>query len=268
MSKILTTFPNMETFEKAMAIIERKNFPHETISPGIAYKKVGVPALIFDSEAKSRLIIENPDFIFSGWVDCLGNITPVPDNTPSEFDNDIFKCCAIVLLAPCVADYRKIRLIVHFDNDVSPALPYLNTEMPQGMYNRETKTFSFMEAYRMIAIHSYRLTIAKANDIVDAWRVIEKVRCLLNDVWSRKDSIQPSYELSQKPPALEIYKRLPGTSCRKCGEKTCMAFALRLWSGETDPQLCRPIFKGDYQHLKDAFLNICSGLGLNTGESS
>lgn len=89
-----------------------------------------------------------------------------------------------------------------------------------------------------------------------------------NDVWSRKDSIQPSFELKKKPPALEIYKRLPGTNCQECGEKTCMAFALRLWMGETDPYLCRPIFEGEYPHLRDAFLEICAGLGLNTGETS
>ncbi len=69
--------------------------------------------------------------------------------------------------------------------------------------------------------------------------------------------------MRKKPPALEIYKRLPGTNCRMCGQKTCMAFALTLWSGNAKPDQCTPIFKGEYPHLKDAFLEICAGIGLS-----
>jgi ArsR family metal-binding transcriptional regulator len=68
--------------------------------------------------------------------------------------------------------------------------------------------------------------------------------------------------MRQKPPALEIFKRLPRISCGECGQKTCMAFALTLWSGNTTPSKCKPIFEGEFSHLKDAFLEICNGLGV------
>lgn len=114
----------------------------------------------------------------------------------------------------------------------------------------------------MVSLYSKRITIAKADDLIDAWRLLEKIRILTNTIWLKKDTIQPCYEMRRKPPALEIYKRLPGLSCKQCGEKTCMAFALRLWSGEINPLLCKPIFEGEYGYLKAAFLEICSSLGV------
>jgi ArsR family metal-binding transcriptional regulator len=168
-----------------------------------------------------------------------------------------------MVLAPCIADPQKIRLIAHISGNMEEAFPYLNSDMREGCYNRDGKTFSFIDGYRMISLYPQRISIAKADDIVDGWRMLEKIRCRVNEVYSRRDSIEPSYEMRKKPPALEIYKRLPGTNCRMCGQKTCMAFALTLWSGNAKPDQCAPIFNGEYPHLKDAFLEICAGIGLS-----
>ena len=107
-----------------------------------------------------------------------------------------------------------------------------------------------------------RIAIAKANDIVDAWATLERLRVLANAVWSRRAQIVPSDELRRRPPFIEIYKRLPGTNCKLCGEATCMAFAASVWRGDADPRLCLPVFDGERGDLRDALLSICSGLGL------
>ncbi|MCL5097733.1 MAG: hypothetical protein M1608_09440 [Candidatus Omnitrophica bacterium] len=120
-----------------------------------------------------------------------------------------------------------------------------------------------MDEYRLISLYAQRITLAKADELVDAWRTLERIRCRVNEIWQRRGTIKPCYELRKKPPALEIYKRLPGTNCRACGEKTCLAFAVRLWSGEARPSLCAPIFSSNHEHLKAPFLEICSSLGLS-----
>ena len=84
----------------------------------------------------------------------------------------------------------------------------------------------------------------------------------MNDVWSRRDAITPSRELRRRPPALEIYKRLPGTNCKACGAPSCTAFAWAVWRCETEPKRCLPVFEGDRGDLKEALLSICSGLRL------
>jgi len=262
--KTITTFPGQSEFEKTKSFLEKLSLPYQTISPGMAYAKVGVPAIIVDQSVRSQLYFhENETFICSGWVDYHPSQITIPQDKPRSFQHDLMGTYSIVVLAPCMADIKKIRLIAHLAGDLTEVFAYLNTEMPQGMFNKEVPLITFMDAYRMVSLYSKRITIAKADEIIDAWRLLEKIRCLVNDVWSRKDSIQPSYEMKRKPPALEIYKRLPGLSCKECGEKTCMAFALRLWSGEVNPLRCKPIFEGEYGHLKEAFLEICSSLGLS-----
>jgi ArsR family metal-binding transcriptional regulator len=233
------------------------------LSPEKAYSKVGVPGIIVEQGIRSELYAnENSTFICSGWVDYHSTQAKIPNDSPCLFQQDLVGACSLVVLAPCMADVKRIRLIAHLSGDLTEVFPYLNTEMPQGMYNREVPIFTFMDGYRMVSLYSKRVTIAKADDLIDAWRLLEKIRILVNNTWLKKDTIQPCYEMRRKPPALEIYKRLPGLSCKQCGEKTCMAFALRLWSGEINPFLCKPIFEGEYGQLKEAFLEICSSLGL------
>ncbi len=72
----------------------------------------------------------------------------------------------------------------------------------------------------------------------------------------------PLFELRAKPPALEIYKRLPRTNCKACGEETCRAFAGRLWQGTAHPAQCTPIFTVQYAALRPALLEICQGLAI------
>jgi ArsR family metal-binding transcriptional regulator len=86
----------------------------------------------------------------------------------------------------------------------------------------------------------------------------------VNEVWARRDAIAPSFELRRRPPALEVYKRLPGTNCGQCGEATCTAFAWAVWRGDAAPRRCLPVFEGERGDLKDALLSICSGLGLES----
>ena len=68
--------------------------------------------------------------------------------------------------------------------------------------------------------------------------------------------------MRERPPALEIFKRLPKTNCKQCGELTCLAFAARLWQRQTSVTRCTPVFAGEHAQLKGALLDICAGLGV------
>ncbi|RLE76589.1 MAG: hypothetical protein DRZ80_00775, partial [Thermoprotei archaeon] len=55
---------------------------------------------------------------------------------------------------------------------------------------------------------------------------------------------------------IEIYKLLPRTNCKKCGEENCMAFAVRLVNMETKLEKCTPLleeakYKKNYEKLKE-----------------
>jgi ArsR family metal-binding transcriptional regulator len=104
--------------------------------------------------------------------------------------------------------------------------------------------------------------MGKADEIVDAWRLLEEVRVRVNETWARRASMTPSHEMRSKPPVLEIYKRLPRTNCKLCGEQTCMAFAAKLRMGEGKLSQCTPVFDGEYMRLRAALVEVCAPLGV------
>jgi len=259
----VTTFPKVEEFERARIRLDSLHLPYRVILPKPAYHLVGAPALVMEQEVRAVLCTnDSNEFVYSGWVDYMASQIQVPDITPPDYVEDIFGYASIMVLAPCIADSAKIRLIAHISGDMAEAFPYLNSDMPQVCYNRNVSIVTFMDGHRMVVLYPRRIAVAKADDIIDGWRTLEMIRCLINDIWARRSSIEPSYQMRKKPPALEIYKRLPGTNCQTCGEKSCMLFALQLWQGHKAPSMCKPVFEGDFVHLKDALLEICAGLGV------
>jgi ArsR family metal-binding transcriptional regulator len=116
----------------------------------------------------------------------------------------------------------------------------------------------------MVALYPRRITIAKADEIVDAWLTLERIRQLVERTWADREHIAPCFETRKRPPTLEIYKRLPGTNCGQCGVATCLALATQAWMGAMSPRLCRPVFGEDglFTHLKEPLLEICAGMGI------
>ena len=263
MSQTITTFPQLGEFERAKARLDRMRLPYEVVAAGPGYARAGTASLVVSPETRGALMAGGIDeFVCSGWVEYHPPRIAVPVTEPPVFEEDVFGHAAIMVLAPCVADVTKIRLIAHISGDMADVFPYLNTEMKQASYNRHAPTFTYMDGYRMVSLYPRRITVAKADELVDAWRTLESIRCKVNEVWARRKEIEPSFEMRERPPALEIFKRLPRTNCRVCGEPTCLAFAVQVWQGRRLPRECRPVFDGEYAHLKDALVEICAGLGV------
>jgi ArsR family metal-binding transcriptional regulator len=261
--RLVGTFPRRSEFDKAKTGLDALGLPYEAISPDPGFAKVGVPALVLDEDAHKALYARHPnDFTCSGWVDYRPAGIAVPAEGPSDYQEDVFGQAAIMVLASCVADMTKIRLIAHLSGDLTEVFPYMNAVMREASYNRAGPTFTFMDGYRMISIYPRRIAVAKADEIVDGWRTLEAIRRRANEVSQRRNEIEPSYEMREKPPALEIFKRLPRTNCRVCGEQTCLAFAIRVYMGELPVGRCRPVFAGEFARMKDALMEICAGLGV------
>jgi len=259
---IVTTFPNEAEFKKAIGLLEKLSLPFKLISPQPGFGKVGVGAIVLDDDIRMEVSRNNKDtFICSGWVEYYPETHETPQAPPEEFEEDKFGNVAIMVYAECAADHTKVRLVAHISGDCSEVFPYLNTEMPGASFNVNGPTFSFMNEYRMVTLYPQRIGIAKADGIVDTWRILEMLRTKINSCWKQRANIVPSYNLRHKPPALEIFKRLPKINCKLCGEPTCWTFALKLWSGTVRLNQCKEVFEGNHGHLKEPLLQVCAGLG-------
>jgi ArsR family metal-binding transcriptional regulator len=261
--RLLTTFPALSAFLRAKDMLDRLGLPHLVVEPTEALGRVAVPALVVDQDSRAQLeALAAAGVVFSGWVDYRPPTAVMSGEQAAEFAEDIFARASIVVLAPCVADETKIRLIAHLGGNLAPVLPYLNAVWTHASYIPAAETLTFMDGHRMIALYPRRITIAKADEIVDAWLTLERLRRQLNETWARRAEIEPSSATRRKPPPLELFKRLPRTNCGRCGEPSCLAFAARLWSGEVRVARCTPVHEPANRTLREALLEICAGLGL------
>ena len=261
----IAVFSRRREFEKAQALFLRLELPFEVVSPEPGYSRVGVPALLCGTSGLGA-IHGDRTIICSGWTEYFKASVSVPEKLAEAFDEDVFGEAVIMFFGPCMADQERVRLTAHLTGDLTEVLPYINSTMPRACFNPGPGTLSFMDGARMVTLYSRRIAIGKADNLVDSWRTLEKIRLLLNRTWMQRQSITPLYAQRHKPPALEIYKRLPRTNCRECGEQTCMAFAVRLWQGEAALSECRPVFTDAHTALRAALLEICQGLGVDTNK--
>lgn len=260
---VLTTFPTIGEFEKAAGFAGELGIPYTLISPAPAYNLVGVPAIVIEENDRDRFIGgSGPRFSTSGWVDYSPASLQVPSVEPPVFEEDKFGHAAIMVLRPCMADGKKLRITAHLSGDLTGVFPYMNAIDKHSFYNAKAHTFTIMDGQRFISLYPRRIGIAKTDDIVDTWRVLEWLRVRFNECWRDRAGITPSDAFRKRPPALEIYSRLPKSNCGACGESTCMAFAFRLWSGKGRVVECKPVYEGVEMRLKEALTEICSGLGV------
>ncbi|MCX5678884.1 MAG: hypothetical protein NTY76_07245 [Candidatus Omnitrophica bacterium] len=180
-----------------------------------------------------------------------------------DTDGEFLKSITLCYVSPCMADEKKIRLIAYFDRDISGLLPYINAVMKGASYNKNASTLTYAKERRLINLYNIKVTIAKADDIINAWMVLDEVKRLINDIHSRRDSIKPNYEEKIKVTALQIYGWLPKTNCRVCSEATCLAFAVKLLLGEQRLSNCKLLFTDTkFAENKNIMQEMIAALGV------
>jgi len=183
---------------------------------------------------------------------------------------------------PCFADETKIRLIARIPVDVSDLLPYLNAvlanatyvgegggkekEREEGeapTYTSDRPALTFTRGPRLVTVYPRRVTIAKADDVVDAEEVLAWLAERLNYVHQRRGEIEPVYEGKIKIKPLDIYGLLPQTNCRECGEQGCLAFALLLLQEKHRLRDCPPLYREErWRGKRERLEEVVASLGL------
>ena len=167
----------------------------------------------------------------------------------------------ITNVLPCIAKPGTIRFIAELDRDISEVLPYLNTVLDGAIYNHEGHNITLKKDDRLIGIHGRQLSAGKVIDLKDADNLINWFRDLVNDTYDKKDSIKPNYERRKKLTVLDILKLMPLTNCKKCGEMTCTAFAIKLAAEEKHVLVCADLFSGKFNEKRDLLIKILKECG-------
>ncbi len=236
----IIVFPNQDEGLKAQRVL---------LSKGADFKHISTLAVVVPEKHKEsacRAILDE-NVLVSGHYPFLYR----------DYEEDFFKrakeykivksnsyflkSITLCYVAPCMADEKKIRLIGYFNRDMTEILPYLNAVIKGASYNKGASTLTYAKERRLINLYNIKITIAKADDIIDAWHILDEIKILINNTYKNRVVIKPSYEEKVKVTALQIYGWLPKTNCRACGEATCLAFACRLLLGEQKLSKCAPL---------------------------
>jgi len=80
-------------------------------------------------------------------------------------------------------------------------------------------------------VEDYEAAVAEIDSLIE----------LVNRTWERRAEIAPDYVTRQRAPLMTVYRLLPQTNCRQCGEQTCYSFAIKLVASQKKITDCAPL---------------------------
>ena len=153
----------------------------------------------------------------------------------------MFKKHTVKLVRPMCHTRSTVNAVVELDTDIREVFPHLNAELGNCFYHPEAPFLRFTQGGKAFTLHPTYFTVSGLADEEEAGRLVEFIRRLLADTWSRRAEIEPSYRRGTELKILDIYKLLPRNNCGECGVKSCLAFAGGLIKQEFSLSDCGPL---------------------------
>lgn len=161
-----------------------------------------------------------------------------------------------VFTPPCEPGAERYSAVGRLTTDISGVLPYLNATLRGAVYHQTANALTWKKGGHNIAFHAYEIATSNVKDREAAIKELDGLIALVNRTWERRAEISPDYELHQRPTPMAVYKLLPQTNCRVCGEPTCFSFALKLVTSQKAMSDCPPIFAPSYAENLQALQTI------------
>lgn len=155
----------------------------------------------------------------------------------------------------CDLSAEWINAIGLLRDDISEVLPYLNATIKGCTYSPKAPALTFLKEGHRITLQPRQLAVSKCTDEQEARSLLDWLQQTINDLWERRESIEPNYHSVGELAAIDAYKLLPRTNCGECGEPTCMAFAAKLVMQETSIAACKPLFSGEFEEKRQALID-------------
>ncbi len=165
-----------------------------------------------------------------------------------------------LVASACHSEGPCYRAVVETEHDLGGLMPYINADISVITYepDEEEPVLIFKTDGYRVALRRHEIAIGAVSDRNEAEEAVSRVIEYLNSVIDRADEITPDHRPRRRPPALELFKLLPGTNCGECGEPACLAFAVKLSLGRLEPAAC-PHLSRDRERLSR--LNQLLGAG-------
>jgi ArsR family metal-binding transcriptional regulator len=164
-------------------------------------------------------------------------------------------------LPECNPFAQTVNAIAELSDDIGEVLPYLAAVIKVCTYDDATKTLTFRHDGKGVALYPRRITVTKLQDREEAKRVLDELKALINSTYDNRHNIKPCYKKGGELKYLDVFRLLPGTNCKECGEPTCLAFATRLVQQEVNIAQCSPLFSEPFEEKRKKLFEMLQGTG-------
>ena len=157
-----------------------------------------------------------------------------------------------VYTPPCDPGAERFSAFAELAVDISEVLPYLNATLHGAIYYHAANALTWKKGGHNLAFHAYQIATSNVEDYDAAVKEIEGLIKLINRTWERRSEIVPDTETRQRPPLMTVYKLLPQTNCKQCGEPTCYSFAIKLTVSQKKLADCPPLAEPQHAEKRAA----------------
>jgi ArsR family metal-binding transcriptional regulator len=168
----------------------------------------------------------------------------------------------ITRILPCIADPEKIRVIAEVSDEIHEIFPYLNAIIKGCIYNHPALTLTIRNEEKLITLHAMHVTMTLIEDEKEAHEMLNWVKDLINQTYQNKDQIEPNYSEGGQLKPSDIQRLLPGTNCKECGFRSCLAFAFKLVDQKIEIVKCLPLFSDQFKEKRKVLFEILQNAGL------
>ena len=151
-----------------------------------------------------------------------------------------------VFTPPCEPGAERYAARARLMADISEILPYLNATLRGAFYHPSANALTWKKGGHNIAFHAYEVATSNVEDRDGAEKELKGLVDLVNRTWERRAEITPDTTTRQRPTPMAIFKLLPQTNCKSCGEPTCYTFALKLAAAQKKLADCPPLAEAQY----------------------
>ena len=151
-----------------------------------------------------------------------------------------------VFTPPCDPGSERYAARARLTTDISEALPYLNATLRGAIFHLTASALTWKKGGHNIAFHAYEIAASNVEDREGAEKELKGLIDLVNRTWERRSEISPYFETRQRPTHMAIFKLLPQTNCKQCGEPTCYTFAIKLAAAQKTLNDCPPLADAQY----------------------
>ena len=164
-------------------------------------------------------------------------------------EGPLVKSVSITKIMPCMAEEGRVKLAMQLDSTLDQVMPTFASKFPPGNVNYipHKKILTLNTHQRVISFFpSGRIMMMNTRDPEEGIEIITEFMEKINQCYLECESVDGGENLTEKLSKigpLDLYNCLPQTNCEECGTATCMAFSMKLLSGDSTLDQCKPLLR-------------------------